>query len=183
MVQSANDAAFAIAEHIGGSVEGFVEMMNREAKGLGMNNSEFHSPHGLPPDKGGLPDKVSAHDFGILSKALIEHYPQSLALTKTVSADFRDGKFKMSNHNHLLKSFPGCDGIKTGFYRVAGFSISTTAERNGSRVIAVVMGCRDRKKRDAEAARLMATGFAQVAERKAIKKMAAEKRASARQPL
>jgi len=161
LIQSANDAAVAIAEHIGGTPEGFVELMNAQAKALGMNESEFHSPHGLPPGKGQLPDTVSANDFGILARALIKEFPQILERTGKVESDFRGGEFKMTNHNHLLQSFPGCDGLKTGYYGEAGFSVAATAKRNEQRLIAVVMGCKERKKRDAEAARLLSLGFAQ----------------------
>lgn len=162
LVQSANDAAMALAEHVGGSEDGFVAMMNDEASQLGMKESEFHSPHGLPPSTGALPDKVSANDFMILAGALLKQYPEVLARTKLFEADFRGGDFKMMNHNHLLKSFSGCDGLKTGFYGQAGFSVAATAERNGSRLLAVVMGCQSRKKRDAEAARLLSSGFSQM---------------------
>jgi D-alanyl-D-alanine carboxypeptidase (penicillin-binding protein 5/6) len=161
LIQSANDAANAIAEYIGGTRDGFVAMMNAEAKQLGMTESEFHSPHGLPPGKDQQPDVVSAHDFSVLARALITQYPQVLKYTSLTECDFRGGEFKMSNHNHLLRSFPGCDGLKTGYYAQAGFSITATAERNGSRMLAVVMGCPQRKERDKEAARLLSLGFAQ----------------------
>ena len=161
LIQSANDAAVAIAEHIGGTSEGFVELMNAQAQNLGMKESEFHSPHGLPPGKDQLPDRVSANDFGILARALVKEFPQILDRTGKTETGFRGGEFKMTNHNHLLQSFPGCDGLKTGYYGEAGFSIAATAKRNDQRLIAVVMGCKERKKRDAEAARLLSLGFAQ----------------------
>ena len=161
MIQSANDAATAIAEYIGGSRDGFVEIMNDEAKALGMTESEFHSPHGLPAGKDQQPDLVSARDFALLARTLITKYPEVLEYSSKGESDFRDGEFKMANHNHLLKSFPGCDGLKTGYYAQAGFSITASAQRNGSRMIAVVMGCKQRKTRDEEAAKLMSLGFAQ----------------------
>ncbi len=162
LIQSANDAAMALAEHVGGSTEGFVAMMTDEAQRLGMKESEFHSPHGLPPSSGELPDKVSANDFAILAGALLREFPEVLSRTKLYESDFRGGAFKMMNHNKLLKSFTGCDGLKTGYYGAAGFSVAATAERNGSRLVTVVMGCHSRKKRDEEAARLLSTGFAQM---------------------
>ncbi len=159
LIQSANDAAVALAEHIAGSSAGFVDLMSEEASRLGMKESEFHSPHGLPPGKEQLPDKISAYDFAILSRALIREFPRVVDTTKKVEAPFRGGEFVMRNHNHLLSSFPGADGLKTGFYAQAGFSVAATAGRNGSRMIAVVMGCKARKFRDEKAGRLLAEGF------------------------
>ena len=161
LIQSANDAATALAEHIGGTREGFVDMMNAEAKALGMNESVFHSPHGLPPAEGQEPDLVSAYDFALLSRAVMSKYPEILKYTSKTESDFRDGAFKMSNHNHLLRHYQGADGLKTGYYSQAGFSITATAQRNGVRMIAIVMGCKDRKNRDAQAARLLSTGISQ----------------------
>ncbi len=170
LIQSANDAAVAIAEHLGGSVDGFVEMMNEEAKILGMKESQFHSPHGLPPAEGQKPDLVSANDFGILSRALISDYAEILQYTGKTEAGFRNSEFQMNNHNKLLSTFPGCDGLKTGYYGEAGFSVTATASRNGARVISVVMGCNNRKFRDAEAARLLSQGFSQFKNVKLIDK-------------
>lgn len=161
LVQSANDAATAIAEHIGGSVDGFVEIMNRDAAAIGMTQSEFHTPHGLPPAQGQKPDLVSARDFGLLARALLKDFPEITNYTSLQTKDFRDGSFQMSNHNHLLRHFPGADGLKTGFYNEAGFCITATAARNGTRMIAVVMGCTDRKLRDKQASELLAKGFSQ----------------------
>ncbi len=160
MIQSANDAAVAIAEYLGGSQEGFVEMMNEEAKRLGMNNTEYHSAHGLPPAKDQKPDLVSAKDMAILATALIKDYPEILEISKTAEKGFRNDTFIMRTHNHLINSFPGCDGLKTGYYAQAGFCVTATATRNGTRMIAVVMGCKERKNRDIEAARLLSQGFA-----------------------
>ncbi|MBP9838413.1 MAG: D-alanyl-D-alanine carboxypeptidase [Proteobacteria bacterium] len=170
LIQSANDAAIAISEYVGGSTEGFVELMNQEAKSLGMTQSEFHSPHGLPPAEGQLPDLVSARDFGILARALVIKFPSLLEITRKGEEDFRDGEFKMSNHNKLLKTFAGCDGLKTGYYAEAGFSVTVTAEKNNSRMFAVVMGCNDRKFRDEEAAKLLTQGFSQFKTVKLIDK-------------
>ena len=107
LVQSANDAATAIAEHIGGTRDGFVEMMNAEAKALGMNESTFYTPHGLPPAKDQKPDLVSAHDFALLSRTVIKNYPEILVYTSKVESPFREGAFNMTNHNHLLRHYQG----------------------------------------------------------------------------
>ena len=170
LVQSANDAAVAIAEHVSGSSEGFVEIMNQDAREIGMKNFEFFSPHGLPPSIGQQADIVSARDFAVLSRALIKEFPEVLKFTSISESTFRNGSFVLRNHNHLVRDFNGCDGLKTGFYNRAGFSVSATAVRKGVRMIAVVMGCNNRKKRDAETAKLMSMGFAQFRSMKILDK-------------
>ena len=136
-------------------------MMNQEAKALGMENANFHSPHGLPPSQGQEMDKVSARNMARLGQALMQQFPEILELTKQTDADFRGGEFHMSNHNHLLRSFPGCDGLKTGFFNEAGFNVTATAVRNGVRMIAVAMDCHSRKGRDQEVAKLLSQGLSQ----------------------
>jgi D-alanyl-D-alanine carboxypeptidase (penicillin-binding protein 5/6) len=158
MVQSANDAAVALATHIAGSKEGFVALMNQKAQELGMKNSKFHSVHGLPPSEGQEPDVTTARDLAILCRALAKR-PEALKYTGTQSRGFREDKFMMHNHNKLLGQVAGCDGFKTGYYQAAGFSIAATAKKGGVRMIAVVMGSKDRKVRDAKATELLAKGF------------------------
>jgi serine-type D-Ala-D-Ala carboxypeptidase (penicillin-binding protein 5/6) len=170
LIQSANDASVAIAEHLGGTPEGFVEMMNVEARALGMSDSVFRFPHGLPPATGQEPDLVSARDFTKLSRALITKFPQVLEVTSKSEAPFRDGSFIMRNHNHLIRSYPGADGLKTGYYTEAGFSVAATAARKGVRLVTVVMGCDNRKARDELAASLLSRGFAQYRLVKAVEK-------------
>jgi D-alanyl-D-alanine carboxypeptidase (penicillin-binding protein 5/6) len=160
MIQSANDAAMAIAIQIGGSQAGFVEMMNRKAAELGMTNTTFYSAHGLPPAQGQQGDTSTARDLATLARALITQHPEVLAYTSAQVRPFRNGKFIMRSHNHLLHSVSGCDGMKTGYITAGGFSIVGTATRGGRRVIAVVLGSKDRLVRDARAAELMAKGFA-----------------------
>jgi len=158
MVQSANDAAVALATHIAGSKEGFVALMNQKAQELGMKNSKFHSVHGLPPSEGQEPDVTTARDLVVLCRALAKR-PEALKYTATQSRGFRDDKFMMHNHNKLLGQVAGCDGFKTGYYQAAGFSIAATAKKGGVRMIAVVMGSKDRKVRDAKAVELINKGF------------------------
>lgn len=160
MVQSANDAAAAMALHIGGTTQGFVDLMNKKAAELGMTNTVFYSPHGLPPAAGQKGDTSTARDLAILARALIDKHPGILRYTSARERPFRDGKFIMRSHNHLLGSVSGCDGLKTGFISAGGFSIVATAQRGGRRVIAVVLGSRDRKVRDAQAAEMISRGFA-----------------------
>lgn len=158
MVQSANDAAVALATHVAGSKEGFVALMNQKAQELGMKNSKFHSVHGLPPSEGQEADVTTARDLAILCRALAKR-PEALKYTSTQSRGFREDKFMMHNHNKLLGQVVGCDGFKTGYYQAAGFSIAATAQRGGVRMIAVVMGSKDRKVRDAKAIELINKGF------------------------
>lgn len=158
-VQSANDAAVALATHVAGSTEAFVDLMNRRAHELGMNHSHFYSVHGLPPGKGQKPDETTAADLAILSRELVKR-PEIFTYTGTRERSIRDGKFIMRNHNHLLGVVEGCDGFKTGYFQAAGFSIVATAKRGNNRVVAIVMGSRDRKIRDAKAAELLNKGFA-----------------------
>ena len=161
MVQSANDAAVALATHVAGSKKGFVALMNQKARELGMTNTRFYSVHGLPPSTGQKVDVSTARDFGILSMALARK-PAAFEYTSARVRDFRGGDFVMRTHNHLLEQVAGCDGFKTGYFTAAGFSIAATAKRDGVRIIAVVMGSKDRKVRDAKAIELLAKGFAMV---------------------
>lgn len=158
-VQSANDAAVALAIHVAGSKDGFVAMMNEKAAQLGMKNTHFYSVHGLPPSEGQKTDQTTASDLALLCRALVS-LPDALKYTSTRERGFRDNKFIMRNHNHLLGQVEGCDGLKTGYFEAAGFSIAATAKRGGVRVIAIVMGSKDRKVRDAKTTELLAKGFA-----------------------
>ncbi|NLF25210.1 MAG: D-alanyl-D-alanine carboxypeptidase [Deltaproteobacteria bacterium] len=170
LVQSANDAAYALAEHIGGSSGGFVEMMRADAKALEMNSSDFQTPHGLPPAKDQSPDLVSARDFAKLSTVLLHKFPQILQYTAMSEKGFRGDTFMMRNHNHLVRSYPGCDGLKTGFYSKAGFCVAVTAQKNNLRMLAILMGCKSRRERDQEAARLLSLGFSKYRPLKLIAK-------------
>jgi len=161
MIQSANDAAVALASHVAGSKEAFVELMNKKAVELGMNHTTFHSVHGLPPSNKQEVDVSSARDFGILCRYMSTK-PEVFKYTSAKVRDFRGGEFIMRTHNHLLKQVNGCDGFKTGYFTKAGFSIAATAKRGGVRIIAVVMGSKNRKVRDAKAIELINKGFAMV---------------------
>lgn len=159
MVQSANDAAVALATHIAGSKEVFVSLMNQKATELRMVNTKFHSVHGLPPSKGQGVDVTTAEDLAKLAVELAKN-KEVFEYTNTRERDFRDGKFVLRTHNHLLSRVNGADGMKTGFFQAAGFSIVATAKRNGVRVISIVMGSSSRKVRDKRCAELLEKGFA-----------------------
>ncbi len=162
MIQSANDSAMAMALSVAGSSAGFVELMNKKAAELGMTNTIFHSVHGLPPAAGQAGDSATARDLSKLACALISRHPEIIKYTSTQVRSFRPNTtpFIMRSHNHLLHEFPGCDGLKTGFINAGGYSIVATAQKNGRRVIAVVLGSKDRKVRDAKAIELLSKGFA-----------------------
>ncbi len=177
MVQSANDAAVALATYVAGSKEGFVALMNDKAKQLGMKNSHFYSVHGLPPAAGQEVDVVTARDLAALCRELVKN-PQVFPFTSAVERDFRDGKFVMRTHNHLLENLAGCDGLKTGFFSAAGFSIAATAKRDGKRVIAIVLGSEERKVRDAKARELIEQGFAALSSSSREKKEVAVEKES-----
>ena len=162
MVQSANDVAVALAEKLAGSTDAFVELMNKRAQELGMTHTVFHSVHGLPPGAGQEHDVTTPRDFALLSRELLKH-KDALRYTSTRERPFRPDDKKhmvvMRNHDHLLGTVEGVDGLKTGYFAEAGYSIALTAERKGQRVIVIVLGSVDRKVRDAKASELLAKGF------------------------
>jgi D-alanyl-D-alanine carboxypeptidase (penicillin-binding protein 5/6) len=169
MIASANDAAFAIAEHIAGSKDEFVKLMNERAKALNMTDSEFHSVHGLPPSKGQEADLSSCSDLAILGRELIK-YPKLLEWTSMKSEPFREGKFIMNNHNKLLSRLGGVDGLKTGYYRETGFNVVATAVKNDLRFIVVVLGSPSAKVRDGAAVEKFRKAFSQYKMLNIVKK-------------
>jgi D-alanyl-D-alanine carboxypeptidase (penicillin-binding protein 5/6) len=161
IVESANDAATALAIHYAGGKEAFVELMNRRAREIGMRDTIFRSVHGLPPGKGQLPDISTPRDIAKLCRELLKK-PNVLKYTSTKRRPFRTDAaepFMMTNHNRLLRNTKGCDGLKTGYFRAAGFSIAATASRNRQRAIAVVFGALNAKVRDAKAREMLTRGL------------------------
>jgi len=158
VIHSANDAAEAVAEHVGGGAGPFIALMNRRAQELRMKETEYHSVHGLPPEKGRPADVTSAYDTATLARELVK-YPEILKWASTVKQQFRGGKFVLENTNRLIGQFPGADGLKTGSYREAGFNLAATAEHGGLRFIAVTLGSSSDEARAREAAALLSTGF------------------------
>lgn len=159
-IHSANDAAVALAEHIAGSDIAFVELMNRRAEELGMNDTEFHFVHGLPPGRGQKSDRSSAYDMALLGRELSRH-PEALEWAVSDHVPFRDGKFFLTNPNPLVGKFRGLEGIKTGFTNSAGYCLTASAFQKGVRLISVVMGAPTNELRGTETTRLLARGFAQ----------------------
>jgi D-alanyl-D-alanine carboxypeptidase (penicillin-binding protein 5/6) len=163
MVESANDAAIALAEKVAGSTDAFLELMNQKAKDLGMTNSAFHSVNGLPPARGQEHDFTSARDMAILCREVLKH-AETLRYSSTRDRTFRPNAgnktVAMHTHNHLLGRVPGCDGLKTGYISDSGFSIAVTAARNGHRIIVIVLDSTSSNVRDQHATELVAKGFA-----------------------
>jgi D-alanyl-D-alanine carboxypeptidase (penicillin-binding protein 5/6) len=134
-VGSANDGCVAVAEHINGTHEAFVEEMNNKALALGLKNTHFVNAYGLPAEG----HYTSAYDLAVISKEAL-NYPLVRKLTSMKEYDLRDGKFKLWNTNKLLWWYPGTDGFKTGWTNEAKYCLASTVERNGLRLICVVMG-------------------------------------------
>ena len=153
MVKSANDVAATVAENLGGSVEGFAGMMNDAAKKLGMQESHFVNPHGLPDDR----QRTSARDMAILARALLTEFPQHEDLFQIGAIQF--GRRIMRNHNGLIGRYPGADGMKTGFICASGFNVVASAKRDGRRLITVVLGSPSANERTMKAAELFDRGF------------------------
>ena len=158
VVHSANDASVAVAEYIAGSTEAFVVMMNQQAAAIGMKESHYYSVHGLPPSKGEQPDVASAYDQAILARELLK-YPDVTRWASIDTAPFRAGTFILRNTNHMVRTYPGCDGLKTGFYDKAGFNVVATAKRNDLRLIAVVLGSQHKLTNFKEASEMLSNGF------------------------
>ncbi|OPY03346.1 MAG: D-alanyl-D-alanine carboxypeptidase DacF precursor [Syntrophorhabdus sp. PtaB.Bin047] len=169
MVASGNDAAYAISEYVAGSKDEMVNLMNAQAKALGLADTEFHSVHGLPPAKGEKEDMTSCSDLAVLARELLKN-PRILEWTSIQNDTFRDGKFVLTNTNKLLGKFAGADGLKTGYYSQTGFNIVATARRGDMRFIAVVMGSPTGKIRDSFAMEKLQKAFAQYRMMNVVKK-------------
>jgi D-alanyl-D-alanine carboxypeptidase (penicillin-binding protein 5/6) len=166
MIHSANDAAAALALHYAGSKAEFVSIMNKKAREIGMTDTVFHSVHGLPPQKGQLPDVSIPRDIARLSQEVLKH-PRALHYSSTKKRLFRAESpepFIMRNRNRLVGTFEGCDGLKTGYFRAAGYSISATATDKEGRVIAVIMGSVSKRVRDAKARELLSKNLMKITE-------------------
>ncbi|HUL87224.1 MAG TPA: D-alanyl-D-alanine carboxypeptidase family protein [Pseudolabrys sp.] len=153
MVKSANDMAVAIAEGVGGSIGGFADLMNANARRLGMSQSNFVNPNGLPAEN----HVTSARDLAILARALIREFPEYDSYWHISS--IRYGNRVMRNYNALIDRYPGADGMKTGFICASGYNVVASATRNGRRLIAVVLGSWSGAVRAQKAAQLLERGF------------------------
>ncbi|MBC2726827.1 D-alanyl-D-alanine carboxypeptidase family protein [Desulfosporosinus sp.] len=154
-VGSANDGCVAVAEHINGTHEAFVEDMNRKAQELGLKNTHFVNAYGLPAEG----HYTSAYDLAVISREALK-YPLIRKLTSIKEYDLREGKFKLYNTNKLLWWYPGADGLKTGWTNEARYCLASTVERNGLRLICVVMGVPQVRGHFAESMKIYNYGFA-----------------------
>lgn len=153
MVKSANDIAVVVAEGVGGSVEGFADRMNANARRIGMTQSNFVNPHGLPADR----QITSARDMAMLARTVLREFPQYNHYWSLPG--IRLGKRIYRNHNNLMGRYKGTDGMKTGFICASGFNVVATATRHNKRLIAVVLGSPSPAVRAVKAAQLFERGF------------------------
>jgi D-alanyl-D-alanine carboxypeptidase len=153
LVHSANDMAVVLAEGVGGSIEKFADDMNATSQRLGMTQSSWVNPNGLPAEG----QITSARDLGILARALMHDFPQYDFYWHIPSIKF--GRRVMTNFNRLLLQYPGADGMKTGFICASGFNLIASATRDDRRLIAIVLGAPSSAARAAKAAALLEQGF------------------------
>lgn len=152
-VQSANDMAVAVAEKIGGTESRFAALMTLRAQELGMENTRFVNASGLPNSR----QVSSARDIALLSRAMMRDFPQYYSYLG--QQRFTYNGQSSNNHNHLLGSVEGVDGLKTGFINASGYNLSASAMRDGRRLITVVLGGSSTRSRDAHVTELLETGF------------------------
>ena len=165
-VVSANDCVVAMAEHIAGSQEAFVEKMNDKAKKLGMNDTTFKNCHGIDED-GHI---TSAYDISLMSKELLNKYPEITKYTTIWMDSLRDGKSQLVNTNKLIRNYKGATGLKTGSTSLALYNLSASATRDNLSLIAVVMKAPTTKVRFADAQKLLDYGFSKFSFKQFAKK-------------
>ena len=154
VVQSGNDSAVALAEAFAGDEESFVQVMNQQSRELGLENTQWGSASGLPRKS----QWASARDIAILTREMIARYPEDYALY--AEKEFTYNGITQKNRNRLLDTYPGADGIKTGYTKAAGYSLAASATRDGGRrLVAVVMKTKSAKARAQSCARLLDYGF------------------------
>lgn len=170
IMKSANDATTVLAEKVGGEgkVPLFVNMMNSRAKQLGMDNTIFFYPHGLPPSRKNRSknmgaNKSTCYDLVLLAQEMLKH-PLILKYSSKWTDSVREGKnrFDLRNTSRLIKDYPYFDGLKTGFYDKAGFCIVATAKKEEDRIVAVVLGSRSMRGRDKFINDLVTWGFSEL---------------------
>jgi D-alanyl-D-alanine carboxypeptidase len=153
LVHSANDIAVVLAEGVGGSIDKFADEMNATSQRLGMTQSSWVNPNGLPAEG----QITSARDLGILARALMHDFPEYDFYWHVPAIQF--GRKVMRNYNKLLAEYPGADGMKTGFICASGFNLIASATRDNRRLIAIVLGAPSSAARAAKAASLLEHGF------------------------
>jgi len=153
VTKSANDAAVVAAEYLGGTEAKFARLMTKKARAIGMRRTSFRNASGLPNRR----QLSTARDMALLAKKLVQNFPQQYHYFSRQRYTFRGKEFK--NHNTLLTTYPGTDGIKTGYIRASGFNLAASVTRNGRRLIGVVFGGRTAKSRDRHMAKILERGF------------------------
>lgn len=167
-IESANDAAVALGEYIGGSEEAFIQRMNARAKELGMNDTNFVNPTGFYDAN----HYTSAYDIAIMSRELLKH-SKILDYTSIWMETISEGRkepFTLVNRNKMIKGYPGCDGLKTGYITESKYCISSTAKRGDIRFISIIMGAPSWKERNEMAGKLLDYGFSKFESVKLAKK-------------
>ena len=161
-VSSANDCACALAEHICGSEEAFVDAMNQRAKELGMEDTHFVNCTGLDDGENAKEHLTSAYDIALMSRELLYKHPKIKEFTTIWMDTVRGGAFGLSNTNKMVRFYNGCTGLKTGFTSAAGYCLSAAAQRDGMELVAVVLGSETSQERFGACKQLLDYGFANV---------------------
>jgi len=154
-IVSANDCCVAMAEYLGGSETGFIDMMNQKAKELGMNDTTFKNCHGIDEDD----HLTTAYDISLMSKELLTKYPEITAYTSTWMDTLRNGESELVNTNKLIRTYDGATGLKTGSTSLALYNLSASATRDNLSLIAVVMRAPSPTERVSNAKTLLDYGF------------------------
>ena len=162
-VSSANDCACAMAEHLAGSEEAFVGLMNRRAAELGMQDTNFVNCTGLDDSEEAINHRTSAYDIALMSRELLGKHPDIKKYTTIWMDTVRNGTFGLSNTNKLIRFYSGATGLKTGFTSGAGYCLSASAQREDLELIAVVMGCETSQERFSACKSMLDYGFANYA--------------------
>ncbi len=162
-VSSANDCACAMAEHLAGSEAAFVELMNTRAQELGMRDTNFVNCTGLDDAENAREHRTSAHDIALMSRQLLKNHQDIKKFTTIWMDTVRNGAFGLSNTNKMVRFYNGCTGLKTGFTSGAGYCLSSSAQREGMELVAVVMGCETSAQRFAACKSMLDYGFANFA--------------------
>jgi len=157
VTKSANDVAVVLAEKMSGKETKFARLMTKKARELGMKRTSFRNASGLPNRR----QLSTARDMATLARALIRDFPKQYRYFSTKQFVYKGKKYR--NHNRLLKTYSGTDGIKTGYIRASGFNLAASVKRNGRRLIAVVLGGKTPRSRDRHMAKLLDRGFAKLA--------------------
>lgn len=166
MIASGNDVAVAIGEHISGDLDSFIKLMNKRAKELGMNNTNFVNPNGLPDDN----HYSTARDVAIMSRVLLENHPDVKKYTTIWMDSLRGGEFQLANTNKLIATYKYATGLKTGFTTEAGHCLSASAEKDKMALVSVILGGPSSELRFSEARLMLDYGFDNFTVKEKIKK-------------